>query len=364
MEFMVVDPSLNVQDVTRLENILAKADIFVKGPLPPVDKYELISYIYASTAMKKELCALLDNNLITRVIELATGIEMPEGADKKTAYILASAVMGFLIAADFYIDPTMAIYEKAASLGHEEAAKQLFIFRVADHIHPQAWIDLALERTTKISREEIELATSYVVKDAPDIEETNFAKRLDIWKLNYYFVLKAASLWRERSCDIKAALAFIEWMESESFFNGISAIFTLILFSPNRYGKMIKGITSTSTQKLRDGLKNATWDLAYIRYWAKKYKNADKNSFWLLCSNDLALRHIASQIFEDPELGEAHLLHILRLYWGQNKAKQILEVYHHAWSRVASDEAARDAVLQHRFRSIDDSIASIEAQLM
>lgn len=363
MEFVVVNPGFNVKDITPLENILATADPFVKHPLPPVDKYDLTSYIFASNALKKELYALLDNNLTTRVIELATGMEMPAEAGKKPAYVLASAVMGFLIAAEFFVDPTMAIYEKASSLGHEAAAEQLHKFRIADHIHPQAWIDLAFERQTRIPQDEIELATSYVMKDAPDIEETNFAKRLDIWKLNYYFVLKAASLWRNEKSDIKAALAFIEWMESESFFNNIAAIFTLIFFSPKRYGRMIKGIESTSAKKFRDGLKNAAWDLAYIRYWAKKYKDADDNSFWLLCSNDLALRRIASYIFEDPELGEAHLLHMLQHYWGVNKARQILKVYYQTWGRVARDEAARDAVLLPRFLNIDDSIADIEGQL-
>lgn len=363
MELMVIKPQFNIQDVIPLEKILATADLFVKGPYPPVDKYDLTSYMFASTALKKELYALLDNNLTTRVIELATGLEMPAESDKKPAYVYASAVMGFLIAAEFIIDPTMAIYEKASSLGHEAAAEQLNKFRVADHIHPQAWIDLALQRKANISRGEIEIATTCVMKNAYEIDEKNFTKRLDIWKLNYYFVLKAAALWREESCDIKAALAFIEWMESESFFNNIAAIFTLILFSPKRYGKMIKGIESTSAKKFRGGLKNAAWDLAYVRYWVKKYKDADEKSLWLLCSNDLALRRIASYVFEDPELGEAHLLHILQLYWGQNKSKQILKAYHHAWDRVANDEAARDTVLLPRFLNIDDSIAAIEEQL-
>lgn len=363
MKFLVVNPSFNVQDITPLENLIASADPFVKGPLPPIEKYNLASYIFASNALKKELCALLDNNLATRVIELATGSEIPAEANKKPAYVLASAVMGFLIASDFYIDPTMAIYEKASSLGHEAAAKQLFDFRVADHIHPQAWIDLALEKEKRIPQNEIELATSYVVNDAPEIKETNFEKELDIWKLNYYFVLKAATLWRDECCEVNAALAFIDWMESESFFNGIAAIFTLIFFSPNRYRKMIKGIGSTSAKKLRDGLKNAAWDLAYIRHWSKKYKDADEKSFWLLCSNDLALRRIASQIFEAPEHGETQLFYLLEHYW-QDNAKQILKAYNHAWNRVTSDEAARNAVLLPRFQNIDNSIAALEKQLM
>ena len=363
MEVMILNPGFNVQDGTLLEKLLATADPFVKGPLPPVDKYNLASYIYASTALKKELCALLDNNLTTRVIELAAGVEMPAAPDKKPAYILASAVMGFLIASKFLVDPTMAIYEKASSMGHEAAAEQLFNFRVADHIRPQAWIDLALERKKRITQDEIDLATSYVVNEPPGIEETNFSKKLDIWKLNYFFILKAASLWRKEGCDLKAALTFIDWMESDSFFNGIAAIFALVLFSPNRYGKMIKGIESSSARKFQGGLKNAAWDLAYIRYWAKKYKSANEDSFWLLCSNDLALRRVASHIFEDPKLGEAHLSQLLQHYWGQDKAKQILKVYHQAWDRVSSNEAARDAVLLPRFLNIDDSIAAIEGQL-
>jgi hypothetical protein len=152
MEVMILNPGFNVQDGTLLEKLLAMADPFVKGPLPPVDKYNLASYIYASAALKKELCALLDNNLTTRVIELATGVEMPAAPDKKPAYALASAVMGFLVASEFLVDPTMAIYEKASSMGHEAAAEQLFNFRVADHIHPQVWIDLALERKKELHK--------------------------------------------------------------------------------------------------------------------------------------------------------------------------------------------------------------------
>jgi hypothetical protein len=363
MEFMVVNPGFKVEDITPLENILAVADPFVKHPLPPVDKYDLTSYIFASHALEKELYALLDNNLATRVMELAAGMEMPGEVEKKPAYILASAVMGFLIASEFLIDPTMSIYEKAASLGHEAAVDQLFRFRVADHVHPQAWIDLALQRTNRITPDEIEVATDYVIKDAPEIEEKNFGKTLDMWKLNYYSVLKAAALWRKESSDVVAACDYIYWMENESYFNAIAGIFSLVFFSPKRYGKMLKGINSISKTKLLSGLKNAAWDMTYIRYWSKSCKDADENKFWLLCSNDIALRRVASHIFEDPELGEGHLLQTLESYWGQNKAKQILKVYHHAWDRVASDEAARDAVLLPRFQNIDRSIAALEGQL-
>lgn len=363
MELLILNPGFNVQDVNPLEDMLAAVDPFVKCPLPPVDKYDLESYVYASTALKKELFALLDNNLITRVIELSSGGEIPEAPDKKPAYLLSSAVMGFLVAADFVVDPTMAIYEKASSLGHEAALEQLFKFRVADHIQPQAWIDLALERTTRIPSYEISRATASVKENASGEGEDNFAKQLDSWKLNYYFVLKAASIWKEKRHDIEAALTFIDWMESESFFNSVAAIFTLIFFSPKRYAKMVKGIESPSIQRLQYGLKNAAWDLAYIKYWAKQCKNTDENTFWLLCSNDLALRNIASHIFNNPDLGESHLSSILQNYWGNNKGCQILRVYQDVWNRIASDEATRDTNLLPQFKKVDEAIATLGKQL-
>jgi hypothetical protein len=295
---------------------------------------------------------------------LATGAEVPNDSSKRKPYLLSAATMAFLIIGEFLIEPSLAIYEKASNLGNEEAKKQLFQFRVADHIHPQQWLNLALQKIDKISKAEIKYASDLVIKTQPEIEEGNFEKTLDIWKLNYYFVLKAADIWKNSKDELSSALNFIEWMETDSFLNAVATAFNLIFFSPKRYSKMIKGINSESGDKFKNGLKNAAWDLVYISHWGKNCKEANENTLWLLCSNDLALREVACNIFEDPKLGDKHLLHLLSHYWGAQKAATILNIYNKTFHNISSDPSLRDTILKDRFSGLDKSILSLERSVM
>jgi hypothetical protein len=359
-----MNPEYNIDDIAPLQELVRQNELFVLGPSNVRDVYDLTNYIFASNAFKRDLRALVDNNLLTRAIELASGAEVPNDPSKRRPYLLSAATMAFLIIGEFLIEPSLAIYEKASILGNEEAKKQLFLFRVADHIHPQQWLNLALQRIDRISETEIKYASDMVIKTQPEIEEENFEKTLDIWKLNYYFVLKAADIWKNSNDELSSALNFIKWMETDSFLNAVASVFNLVFFSPKRYSKMIKGINSESADKFKNGLKNAAWDLVYISHWGRNCKEANENTLWLLCSNDLALRGVACNIFEDPKMGENHLQHLLSYYWGAQKAATILDVYNKTFFSINSDPSLRDTVLKYRFSELDKSILSLERSVM
>ncbi len=153
-------------------------------------------------------------------------------------------------------------------------------------------------------------------------------------------------------------------IETDSFLNAVASVFNLVFFSPKRYSKMIKGINSESADKFKNGLKNAAWDLVYISHWGRNCKEANENTLWLLCSNDLALRGVACNIFEDPKMGENHLQHLLSYYWGAQKAATILDVYNKTFFSINSDPSLRDTVLKYRFSALDKSILSLERSVM
>lgn len=361
MKIVVCTPQFNFKDMKLTEQIIRANDIFVLPSNIP-DIYDLNNYITAGQIQDRKLYALVDNNILTRAIALARGMEVPYGSEQSKGYILAAATMAYLMAADFLIEPSMSIYEKASKSSHDAAVEELYYFRVADNIHTTEWINIALERKRQIASEELEIAKHHAsrIKQA---HESNYAKILNPWKVNYYFILKAAQLWKSNNDDVAAAEAFVSWMAEDSFFNPVSTVFALIFFSPKRLSKMIKGINSDSSQKFHDGLKNAAWDLAYITQWAKYCRNADQDCLWLLCSNDRALREIALWYLADVSI-QNPLYSLLKKYWGNKKAKRISDTYDNTISKVDRNESKRNLALSERFRSVDMSICELERTLL
>jgi hypothetical protein len=361
MKIVICTPEFNLEDMKLIENIIRANNIFVLPSNLP-DIYDLRNYITAGQIQEKKLKALVDNNLLTRAIALARGKEVPNESEQSKGYILAAATMAYLMAADFLIEPSISIYEKASKSSHDSAVEELYYFRVADNIHITEWINIALKRKRQIATDELEIAKQHASKINRG-HENNYAKILNPWKVNYYFILKAAQLWKSNDDDVEAAEDFISWMAEDSFFNAVSTVFTLIFFSPNRFSKMIKGINSISSQSLHDGLKNAAWDLAYITQWGKYCLNADQDCLWLLCSNDHALREIATWYLADGSLQDP-LYSLLEQFWGNKKAKRIINTYNNIVSKVDRDKRKRNLALSDRFRSVDISICELEHVLL
>ncbi len=363
MEITYTNPHFDVNDIPSIEKIVRDNDPFVLSPSSIDDRYDLRGYIYASQNLKRELRAILDNNILTRVISLAEGKPVPQEENQAEAYILSSAVMAFLIIGGFEIEQRISIHEKRFSSNPPQAERELHISRVADNIRVKEWIDIALGRKKEIFKNEINSSKTRISSVNYENAEKSFPKVIRPWKINYYFVLKAAEIWKSSSNSMYNACKFIRWIEKECFFAAVPLVFAMVFFSPNRYSEMIKGINSQSEQKTIHGLQNAAWDLTYIRMWSSFYQTSNLNRLWLLCSNDLALRSIAKMQFEDSEQSGNPVLEQLQEYWPKSDAQKIFDVYEQALANVANEKDKRQQRVKDITESIDKFITDLEIKV-
>ncbi len=364
MEFIYTNPRFDVKDINPIEKIVRDNDPFVLSPSSVNDKYDLMGYIVAVQHSGIELRALLDNNILTRAISLALGDSVPEEENQSKAYILSSAIMAFLIIGRFEIEDRIAIQEQLISSAHSQAESALCQFQVANNIRVREWIDIALGRKKNISSSEIDDSKARVAGENHENDKAYFSRLISDWKANYCFVLKAAEIWKSSSNNVNNACNFIHWMKEEWLFAHSPTIFAMILFSPNRYPKMIKGINSPSEQKLIQGLQNAAWDLTYIRKWSNYYQSSDLDRLWLLCSNDIALRSITKKIFEGSEQSENPVLEQLQEYWSDSDAQKIFDVYMQASAEITNDKDKRQQKLKEGTESIDNFITDLETKVL
>jgi hypothetical protein len=346
-----------------IEEIVRNNNPFVLSPSSVKDTYDLMGYIYAAQNLGIELRAMLDNNILTRVISLAKGKPVPQEESQAKAYILSSAVMAFLIIGRFEIEQRISIHEKRFSSNRSQAERELHISRVADNIRVKVWIDIALRRKKEISKNEINDSETKVASVNYENAEKSFSQVIPQWKINYYFVLKASEIWKSSSNNVNNACKFIHWMEEEWFFAAVPLVFIMVFFSPNRYSKMIKGIDSLTKQKVIYGLQNAAWDLTYIRMWSSFYQTSNLNRLWLLCSNDIALRSIAKMQFAGSEQSENPELEQLQEYWSASDAQRIFDVYKQARADITNDKDKRQQKIEDRIETINDFIAYLEAKV-
>ncbi len=349
--------------MTSIEKIVRSNDSFVLSPSSVDDKYDLMGYIVAVEHSGIELRALLDHNILIPVISLASGDPVPEDESLAKAYILSSAVMAFLIICRFEIEQRIAIDEQLSSSTHSQTKRALHLSLVANNIRVKEWIDIALGRKKKISRSEIDYSEAMVASANYDNDEAN-SRVIDAWKINYYFVLKAVEIWKSSNDSLNNACKYIHWMKEEWLFSSAPSIFAMVLFSPNRYPKMIKNINSHSKQKLIHGIQNAAWDLTFIRGWSNFYQSSNLNRLWLLCSNDTALRSITKMLFEDSEQSENSVLEQLQKYWPVSDAQRIYDVYKQARADNNNDNDKRQEKIKDRIKSLDNSIVDLETKLV
>lgn len=363
-ELNISQLNFDVELLQPLQNLVAKSSPFVISPSNIKETYDLIEYIRASNYTDTELKVLLDNNILTRAIYIAKGKKICGDLESQKVLRIACGVMCFFILGGFVIEPNMSLYEKASNSSHDEAVSEYFYFKVADNMHPQLFAELALGIRDSAPAEDIENSMSLVLQNPKRLNENNFAKTLNPWKVNYLFLLKAVELWKCKPDKTEAAKEFIKWMENDSFFNGIAALFVLLLFSPARAPKMIKGIDSTNTEKLRSGIKNCAWDLAYITQWSGFAREARPETIWFLCSHDKLMKQIANTVF--PKLGvsqEKVIEQLFTMYWGNKKGLNLFGVYQETVSAIEKKPEQREIRNKQKFLEVDLIIEQLEESL-
>jgi hypothetical protein len=357
----------NVKDeIDVIQKILRDNNIISAGPLGNLDIYELATFLREIHIFKNEIKALVDRNIFSRVIKLASGTRISKNQTDYNVYKISAALMAYLILADVQIEPCLPLLETNQHLEKEKFNKELFKFRIADNIDHQSYIDIALGKKIKIDSNEISKAESILIKNNFSPEQVTPVKELEMWKQNYMSVLKIALLERAEYSNKSKIDYFFEWMEKETFFNAIAAIFAIQYLGPNRERPLLKSVNTRNTDTLKNKIISASWDMTYIRFWSREKISQNGSETWILCSNDYALQRIANSLLVNPYEKEADDKLLRRLFienWNAKDGDMLFNKYNSAYQASIIDDPFREKLLKKRFAKISSQIKSLEEDL-
>lgn len=346
-----------------LEHTLRSAAVLTPGNYDDPSGPSLATYISNARIGGVEFRALFDRNLISPIARLASGMAVPSNPQEERITRLACAAFSFCIWADILIEPSMALYEYASSMGHPSALQDLRHFRIADNADPRLLFDIAAGLSDALPVEHLEEVAQDPGIQALKPREDNFAKTLTPWRPNYLCVLKTLDLLRSGLKPIDAACALLAWQTRESFFNGVALMYCLAAMShrPPK-GGMLKGVKSTNISMLRDGAVNATWDICLLKQFGSYVIQSDSPS-WSLWSDDFALKSIARSLFIPSEASELDKLHEFFLKtWGKDGPllfSRYVQFVHEA--NVGSPERKKHT--KDAFDRVEEDIGHLESSL-
>jgi len=230
----------------------------------------------------------------------------------------ACALLAFLQLADVAIEPNHAIYEIMDSEGYDEAIDKLSLFRAFDNLDSQILIELALDRRDEIPAEMLKW-------QADESIESKKGEDFLSWKIYRGFVLKMAIIDLQGGSPFDKLNCFIEWVYKEYIFMNAAIIFGSVLFSENRFTRMLKTGSKDKGEVLK-GVRNATWDINLAYYWSKNaFREKEDGIFWLLCTEDNALRAVASSLIVTGDKLKQKKKAVFCNYLGNKKGKQIYD---------------------------------------
>jgi hypothetical protein len=353
-------------EIDVIQKILRDNNIISVGPLGNLDPYELVTFLQTIHIFNHEIKALVDRNIFSRVIQLASGIEISKQQKDYKVYTIAAALMAYLILGQVQIEPGLALLETNQLLGKEKFNEELSIFRVADNINPQSYIDIALGKKIKIDSYEISEAKSIFIKNNGSFEDVTPVKTLNMWQQNYMSVLKIALLERSEYSNKSKIDYLFDWMEKETFFNAIAAIFAIQYFGPNRKRPLLKSVNTGNIDNLKNNIISTAWDMTYIRSWSSKKVSQNGSEAWILCSNDYALQRIANSLLvnlHEKEAGDKLMQQLFIESWNAKDGDVLFNKYNNAYCATIIDDPYREKLLQERFAKVSSQIKSLEKDL-
>jgi hypothetical protein len=363
-EFVVKIPLNNPEDLLSIQDMLRDSNLLIPGNYSAQGNYDIANYLYATHVQNHEFKTLFDRNLVSPLVQLAKGQAVPVDSGAAAIFKLSAACLAFCEIADILVEPGMALYEYASATSHDNADSDRRFFHIADNVHPQHYVDIALGRADCLPVNHLLDLYADTAIASQKGREANFQKTLHLWKPQYLFVLKTVQLIRSGINSLNAAQELLRWQADDAFFNAPATLFCLAALShkPPKRG-MIKNIRQNDLAAVKDGARNATWDICLISQWGRWLR--EENSVrWALSSNDVALRAIVHALFiQEDEPTEVKLAEFLRLYWDARDGQILYKSYSTHLENVQINSPQRAEATRNAFSAIDDSIAELESQL-
>jgi hypothetical protein len=355
---------LTRQELDGLESLIRNGDVLTFGNYRAGPSNLVFEHIRAAEVEDVEFRALFDQNLISPLVNLARGQPVSGSPANIASMRLAAACIAFCILAGILIEPAMALYEYASTHGHDAANSDLLSFHIADNTDPMAYLDIALGKADRLPEVALRKLADQSNFDAQSSKESNFARSLRLWKPHYLYVLKITDLRRSGLSRFDAAMSLLRWQAQASFYNASATMYCLaaIAHQPPK-GDMLKGLMSDDIRKLKNGIRNATWDI-YVLQQFGKYMKANPGPSWSFWSADKGLREVARRTFiTNDEDEETTLTAFFSQYWGARDGKRLVATYLDHWSQAKANEATRQAAVQRAFQEINKEIESLEHKL-
>ncbi len=355
---------LQPNELDFLQTALRTAGVLVPGNYAGDDPYVLLDYLTAATVNDYEFRALFDRNLISPLVALAGGAEVPESSQAQSNTRLAAGCACFCILARILIEPNISLYEYAASSGNAAAQSDARLFRVADNTDALAYLDIAMNRADRLPPDLIEHLRSLPDIADREMPEKDYERSLTMWKPNYLYALKTVALRRAGLSSMEVALELIRWQKEEAFFTAPGGMYCIaaIAHKPPK-GGMLKGILSANIASLRSGLRNAAWDMSLLQQFGR-FARQPRGSLWSLWSTDMALREIAKALFvQDEESEQEKLIHFYERHWGEKDGQRLLSAYNEASAAIRDEGQTRHLRTNELLGNIDLQIKELELQL-
>lgn len=312
--FALYRPGFPADDVNAIGEALLAAGVLIPGYIPPpVGLLNIDALDYGRHALGQSTIVLADRNLVSEVAKIARrgGLDRadPNG-------LIAARLMAFCQAMEIMIEPSIAYHELAAGNGNGAAHAELGWFRSADFGQAQAWIDLALGRTTRLTS---------IPAPQPDVQDLAFP--LKRWRRNYAVALKIAELELAALTPGQRHLDLLGWMVEDFLFAGPAAIFAAMYFSPQAPRKgMFKSLRSVDRDRALAGVRNAAWDITALSDFVWKIAQGDAaGRRYMLATSDKALAAAAPLVLLGPVANEDQpsLAEALRAWWSGAEADRV-----------------------------------------
>lgn len=338
--YVPIDPA----DVAPLQQVLRTITPF-SSTFPNgdglADLYNIATYRYQLAHHRTQPALLVDRNIMTRWLELASG-QRAESAHRHAAAILA-----FAQCAEIIIEPNIALYEVAASNGDDAARSEIAPFRTIDNVRPQSLVDVALNRTDKIPSAALRAAESLARRSQERLPPPGTFNQLREYQFVYPAVLKIALL-ESSSLDPETKVATLfDWFHQHYWWVGAAGAFALRYFAP-RLSKpdWLKGIRSSDRSKALRRVRNVTWDVVNVSNWihrAKRSTDSASGPLWLLGSLDRAVHEVAQHvIFREGEevLREQLLRSRLSDWYGSTAGEKLSRLHEELLARARDEQRA------------------------
>ena len=130
------------EDWELIEKMIRQSETIVASPSNIKDIYDAQRYRKENLSYNIELKAVLDNNIFTQVLPLLDG-RKKYGEPLNEEVKLICGIMCFLKYSGIETNPILALLERT-EVDSISKNQEDYFFRVADHLHPQIFADLAL----------------------------------------------------------------------------------------------------------------------------------------------------------------------------------------------------------------------------